>query len=163
MFAPEAAQWFGDRFVSLDLDCVIVGDLRSVWDKPDDFVIWGDTSPHTRYNASMIMMTAGSRPKVWTTFDPTRSPRQSREAGQFGSDQGWISTCLGHGERKFTTRDGVFSFRNHVNRDHVFNPSARGQLPPGARVVFFHGQIDPWVREVQERYPWIRRHYNIGN
>src|SRR6185295_20131723 len=39
LFGPEAAQLIGERFVMLDLDCVIVGDMRPVWDRPEDFVI----------------------------------------------------------------------------------------------------------------------------
>src|SRR5262245_54325564 len=37
MFASDAAEILGDRFVTLDLDCVIVGDMTSVWDRSEDF------------------------------------------------------------------------------------------------------------------------------
>ena len=42
--------------------------------------------------------------------------------------------CLGTGEAKWTARDGVYSFRNQIQP-----PRGKGALPPGARVVFFHG------------------------
>ena len=152
MFHPEAAQWFGERFVSLDLDVVITGDLTPLWHRSEDFVAWGDTNkqPGSHYNGSMILLTAGSRPHVWTDFDPVVSPQQSREARCWGSDQGWISYCLGGGEAKWSKRDGVYSFRNDLKQDR--------QLPADARIVMFHGNFDPWGA-VAQQLPWVRTHY----
>jgi hypothetical protein len=147
MFAPEAADTFGPRFVSLDLDTVITGDLVPLWDRPEEFVAWGDTNRGTPYNGSMILLTAGARPRVWQTFDPRDSPRKAKAAGCFGSDQGWISYCLGPGEARWGRADGVYSYRNDIKRS--------GRLPAGARIVFFHGRIDPWAREAQA-LDWVR-------
>lgn len=151
-FSKEASQLIGERFVSLDLDSVIVRDMAPVWDRPEDFVIWGDTSPRTPYNGSMFLLKAASRTRVWETFDPTISPRASRAAGYFGSDQAWIGKALGPNERKWSTKDGVYSFRNHIL-------PGGGTLPPGARVVFFHGKYDPWHKDIQHKYPWVAQHY----
>jgi hypothetical protein len=150
-FAPDAGDTFGGRFVSLDLDCVIVGDLTPLWLRPEPFVIWGDTAPRTRYNGSMYLLTAGARPQVWTDFDPTRSPLQAMTAGNFGSDQAWISYCLGPGETRWTAADGVYSYRNQIQPHH-------NVLPANARVVIFHGALDPWSREVR-RIPWVQEAY----
>lgn len=152
LFHPDAAQWFGDRFVSLDLDMVIMGDLRSLWNRANNFIAWGDTNPRTFYNGSMMLLSAGARPNVWTTFDPRTSPAEARAAGQFGSDQGWISHCLGRGEAKWTTADGVFSYRNHILKNQTRH------LPAGAKVVIFHGSVDPWSAKAQQ-LPWVRQHY----
>jgi len=150
-FAPDIGAVLGPRFVSLDLDCVIVGNMRPVWDRPESFVIWGDTNRRTLFNGSMVLMTAGARPQVWETFDPERSPVAARAAGNFGSDQAWISHCLGPGEKRWTQADGVYSFRNDIQR-------LGGRLPANARVVFFHGPQDPWDAEMG-RIAWIRQHY----
>jgi hypothetical protein len=152
LFHPDAAQWFGERFVSLDLDTVVVGDLGPLWDRPEDFVIWGDTARHTLYNGSMLLLRAGARAKVWTEFNPATSPRLAVRAGQFGSDQGWIGYCLGPGEVMWTAADGVLSFRNEILR-------RGGRLPAGARIVMFHGQYDPWSPKVQRSYPWVKEAY----
>ncbi len=152
MFSREAAELFGERFVSIDLDCVITGDLSRLWNRAEDFVAWGDTNPTTHYNGSMMMLRAGSRPQVWEDFDPIASPRQARAAGQFGSDQAWISHRLGPREAKWTTADGVYSYRVHMVR------TRRYELPTAARVVFFHGNTDPWSPSAQ-RLPWIKEHY----
>jgi len=154
LYAPEMADLIGPRFVALDLDMVITGDLRPLWNRPEDIVLYGDTNPKTYYNGSMMLQTAGCRRQVWETFDPKTSPRRALDAGQFGSDQGWIGYCLGPNEAKWTTRDGVFSYRNHIRhqRDH--------RLPDGARVVVFHGEIDPWSPRAQ-RLDWVRDHYGV--
>lgn len=156
MFHPEIASVLGQRFVSLDLDVVIVGELWSLWDRPEDFVAWGDTNPQpgSHYNGSMILMTAGARPQVWTDFDPAVSPALAKQAGAWGSDQGWISYKLGRGEARWSKADGVYSYRNHIQA----NPE---HLPDNARLVVFHGRVDPWSAEVAH-LPWVRDHYTQG-
>lgn len=151
MFHPEIAQTFGQRFVSLDLDVVITGDLTPLWDRTEDFVMTGDTNPRTHYNGSMVLMTAGARPQVWTKFDPVESPRAARAAGHFGSDQGFISYLLGPNEKKWTTADGVYSFRNHLQPKGC-------ALPTDAKVVIWHGEHDPWSA-FGMRIEWVRQHY----
>lgn len=152
-FSAEAADLLGPRFVSLDLDCVITGDCAPLWDRPEDFVIWGNTARGTPYNGSMWLLRAGTRRKVWDDFHPVDSPARARAHGYIGSDQAWIATCLGPGEARWTTEDGVYSWRLHVKK-------AGGDLPGDARIVFFHGREDPWVPAVQAKYPWIPRHYS---
>lgn len=151
MFHPDAAQWFGERFVWLDLDTVITGDVTSLWQRPEAIVLWGDTNPTTFYNGSMGLMTAGARPQVWTDFDPVVSPMRAKAAGQFGSDQGWISHCLGRGEAMWTTADGVYSFRVHMKQ-------RAATLPANARIVMFHGSTDPWSPAAQT-LAWVHDHY----
>lgn len=152
MFHPDAAQWFGPRFVSLDLDVVITGDLTPLWNRPEDIVLWGETNkrPGSHYNGSMILLRAGSRPQVWTDFDPIKSPVRSVAAKAWGSDQGWISCRLGGREAKWTKADGVYSFRNDLKQEHP--------LPKDARIVMFHGATDPWAIPAQ-RLRWVREHY----
>jgi hypothetical protein len=151
-FRPDIGAVFGSRFVMMDLDLVITGDLQPLFDRPEDFIIWGDTNPNTFYNGSLVLMRAGARSKVWETFNPKTSPIASKAAGHFGSDQGWISHCLGPDEPKWSTEDGVYSFRKHLF-------GRRGGLPPNARVVVFHGRNDPWDPVIVRANPWIREHY----
>lgn len=152
-FSAEAAALIGERFVSVDLDCVITGDVRPLWDRPDDFVIWGDTNPTTPYNGSMWMLRAGSRRKVWDTFDPKRSPRIGLAKRYFGSDQAWIAACLGPNEKRWTRSDGVYSYRNEI-------APKGGALPADARIVFFHGRHDPWHSDIQAKHAWVREYWS---
>lgn len=151
-FHPDIAAVFGSRFVSLDLDTVVTGDLTPLWDRSEDFVIWGDTGPKSRFNGSMFLLSAGSRPQAWNDFDPLTSPRLAMAAGFWGSDQGWLSYCLAGDEAKWSTADGVRSFRNEIY------PNG-GRLPEGTRIVFFHGSHDPWMPTLQAKFPWLRQHY----
>jgi hypothetical protein len=151
-FDPTLRHVLGPRLVSLDLDCVILDDLRPLWDRPEDFVGWaGTTKPVTAFNGSMWLLTPGKRSKVWTDFNPAYSPGLAKRAGFYGSDQAWLSYVLGTGEARWSTRDGVFSYRLHV-------APQRGRLPDNARIVFFNGKCDPWSPEVGG-LDWIRAHY----
>ena len=152
-FAAEAREWFGPRYVSFDLDTVITGDLAPLLDRDEEFVIWNETDwPETQfYNASLWLHTPGTRARVWAEFNPKTSPRDAYRAGGRGGDQAWISYVLGPGEAVFTPDDGVISYRRHVEAHD-------GVLPAHARVVNFHGRVDPWSPAAQ-RLPWVREHY----
>lgn len=137
LFHADAAQWFGPRFVSLDLDIALTADMAPLWDRPEDCVLLRDPLYPDQYNGSMVLLTAGARPHVWSDFRPDTSPARARAAGKRGSDQGWISYCL-PGEATWTTADGVYSYRKDIM-------PRRGALPAGARMVSFHGHIKPWT------------------
>lgn len=152
VFSHEARELIGPRFVSLDLDVVITGDMRPIWDRPEDFVIWGDTAKGTPYNGGMFLLRAGTRPQVWEKFDPVRSPMLGKRHGYVGSDQAWIATCLGSKEPKWSKADGVYSYRNEIA------PNG-GKLPEDARIVLLHGRHDPWDADILAKHAWVREHY----
>lgn len=145
MFAPEAGLEFGPRFVSVDLDCIITGDLRPLWDRDDDVMLWRDPFYPAQANGSMLLLRAGSRPQVWERFDPDRSPQIARGAGFMGSDQAIISWMLPSAP-KWTQDDGVYSYRI----------DCKGGLPKDARIVFFHGKPK---QDAPGLPAWIAEHY----
>lgn len=151
LFARTTQRWLGDRFVCLDLDCVILKDMRPLWDRTEDFVIWKSSTNGNPYNGSMFMHRAGTREEVWMNFDPDRTPSATRAAGFYGSDQAWLALCLGPNEATWGSADGVLSFRSDLNY------GAR-PLPPDARIVFFHGKGDPWESQAQ-RIPWVKENW----
>ena len=152
-FSPEFEEIAGRRFVSIDLDTVITGDLSPLFNRPEDFVIYASVQAKNAYCGAMFMMTAGSRRQVWDQFDPSTSPRLSNAAGHNGSDQGWIEYILGRNEATWTAADGIFAYRWDCLKDR------RGGLPPNCRMVAFHGQFDPWSEIAQAQSPWIKDHY----
>lgn len=157
LFSRQARETFGDRIVQIDLDAVITADIAPLIDTPEEFRAWGDTNRAGGYNGSFIVMNAGTRPQVWELFDPIKSPQASRAADCIGSDQGWISCCLGKDtEAKFRQADGVYSFQNDMLKSPLRNP---GDLPANARIVFFHGNTDPWSPAAQ-RLAWVNQHYH---
>ena len=153
-FSGEMRELIGPRFVSIDLDVVVVRDLTPVWNRPEDFIIWGPDGRRTPYNGSMWMMNAGAREKVWTRFNenPEKAVSRARGAGFYGSDQAWMCYALGPSENRWKAQDGVYSYRMHLKNN-------RGLLPPDARMVFFEGHYDPWNKVTQQSCPWIKDHY----
>jgi hypothetical protein len=149
-FAPDIGDVLGPRFVSIDLDCVILGDLRPLWNRPEPFVGLQGTHARNVLNGSMFMLTAGAKPHVWQDFCPKNSPALARSKGYYGSDQAWMSFCL-RGEPRWSYEDGVFVYRLHV-------VPAGGKCPEGARIVFFAGKKDPWSPDCQQ-LDWVREHY----
>jgi hypothetical protein len=151
VFAKNAGEWLGERFVVLDLDVVITGDLSPLWLRSDPFIIWKSQTAGNFYNGSMFMLDAGARPRVWEDFDPVISPRLTKQAHLYGSDQAWIAYALGGRESTWGPEDGVYSMRNNV-------APGGGKLPENARIVFFHGRGDPW-EPAQQKLPWVAKNY----
>lgn len=148
-FSEDAGEWLGcDRLMSIDLDCVITGDITPLTRRTEDFVIFGDTAKGTPYNGSLWLLKAGSRPQVWNAFDPEASPLQTKAMNIIGSDQAWIAACLGPNEAKFGTQDGIYSYARDVKANG-------GTLPADARIVFFIGPYDP----ARCLFPWAEKHY----
>jgi hypothetical protein len=172
------SRWFaekaGEKFVVLDLDAVITGDLRPLWDRDEDFLIWRPGHQRIPLCGSMFMLRAGAHQEIWDKFDHMISPRLSNAAGFRGSDQAWITYCLGRDTPGWTTADGVYGFKDHLckglrNRPNIVLPRnlkpkhppgpEYGALPADARIVMFTGRPDPWDREAQMLAPWIKEHY----
>lgn len=150
MFEPDAARYFGERFVSIDLGVVIVGDLVPLWDMPEDFVAYRDPLFPAQYCGAMMLLRAGARPYVWQAFDAIRSPVIAKHNGFRGSDQAWISYAAPFA-RTWSREHGVCSYAKDIRRQG-------GALPEDARLVIFHGAAKPWSDEPQ-RLAWIREHY----
>jgi len=161
---------FGPRFISVDLDVVITGNIDNILDFQEDFRIWGDRyRRRTPYCGSLWGMRAGSREKVWTSFkdSPSQAIQTAKAKGYVGTDQAHISTVLFPNEATWGTDDGVFNFNTQIRRTpRMVYKDARGEiltidkrkgdLPPGCRIVFFNGKYDPSQDQLQKSYPWIR-------
>lgn len=153
-FAPEMRDIIGPRFVSLDLDVLLCDDVAPVWNRKEDFIIWGEDNRRTPYNGSMWMMNAGARRQVWDRFiqKPAYILDRARASGFYGSDQAVMCYVLGREEARWTSRDGVFSYRMH-------SKLSGGRKPDGARIVFFEGSYDPWTLAPQKKHEWIKENY----
>jgi hypothetical protein len=134
MFRPDAADVFGERFVSMDLDCVVYDSLDPLFDVDVDFKMYRGTNRKRPYNGSLLMMRAGARPQVYRHLTPLAL---RNAASQYvGSDQAWISSVLGAGESTWGPEDGVHAYRSRWNT-----------TPP--RLMFFLGNPKPWDVEPQ--------------
>jgi hypothetical protein len=153
-FCKTMREVIGPRFISLDLDVCITGDVTPVFQRREDFLIWGVRGRRTPWNGSMWMMDAGARDHVWTRFNenPDKAVVKARGAGYYGSDQAWMNYVLGPDENNWSDKDGVYSFRMNIK------PNG-GHLPPDARIVFFEGHYDPWSPATQKICPWVTEYY----
>lgn len=143
MFSPEAADVFGKRFACIDLDMVVMGNLDKILGCTDDFRMLESPSQQIRpYNGSLIVMDAGARPQVYTKFNQKNAEIACENF--VGSDQAWISHCLGWGEKTFTYDDfGVaFLTRTRLKRfRHIEADEANIVLGffPGKPKFFMNG------------------------
>lgn len=131
LFRPEIAEILGPRFVSIDLDCVIVADITPLFQRDEDFVIWQHPVFMGRYCGSMFMMDSGARAQI------ADAPRV-RDRKFPGTDQEVISNLLPD-EAVWTAEDGVHT-----------KLMIRDKLPRNARIVFYPGPRDPST----DKCPW---------
>lgn len=150
VFSKEAGKLFGDRFVCIDLDCVIVSDCTSLFDRKEDFII-NSYNPTTgdkidqHYNGSMFMLNAGARSELWNDFNEKVTPQAlENNPNCIGTDQAWIRHRLGKGEARWGNDDGVYEARQIGH-----------YLLPSAKIVFFSGRRDP----SQNQFKWVGKHW----
>jgi len=188
MFKPEMADVISPRFVHVDLDCVITGDLTPLWDRKEDAVFWDSGFFWAPYNGSMTLMTAGARRQVYDKFDPARTPKAALDKGLVGTDQAVVAHILGIGQPTWNDeRDGVWAFRQlgytgdkeRENRRQEREQRRRERrredaerearrdarqvakkaLPTNCRIVFFPGALKPHDVEVFRSFHWVRKNY----
>jgi len=145
LWAPEMAEVLGPRFVHLDLDGVVCGDLRPLWNRPEDVVMWADPQGRWPYIGATFLCNAGARPEVWTDFNPAKSPILAACKGYQGSDQAWLSYRIPN-EARWTQADGIY---RQLPRQLAIKPD-------NARVVFTTGIRPPWDADVG----WIKEHWH---
>jgi hypothetical protein len=158
MFRSDAADIFGDRFVSMDLDCVVGRSLDPLFDRPDDLVLFKGTSIDRPYNGSMMLIKAGCRSKVYNDFNQQAATKSGEKF--VGSDQAWLAMCLGWGEQTWAEHDGVYWYGSH------YKQFIRGRVSPSKgfrkpRLVFFPGKIKPWLLADFRSDKFITDNYRI--
>ena len=174
VFSPEFKDILGNnRFVTMDIDCVITNDITPLLNRDDDFIIWAEEWRKWVYCGSMWMMNCGAREKVWAGFNPIDYPVNKNGKYSGGTDQKRINNVLyKNGENTWSSMDGVYSFITdiqkrekgqikitHYGKRKVYG-SKTGDLPKNARIVFFNGKVDPSNKELQKEYPWILQHWH---
>jgi len=150
----------GKRIAYIDLDCVITGSLDPVFDRIEDVVLWrnpnyGIKNRRGRYNTSIMLLDAGTRPHLYDTFNPAKHPQELRK-NLGGTDQAWVSTQLSTTDEAYwTDDDGVYG----AGRLKDIAPGVRTTLPDNARIVFFPGPREPGMPEIQKIHPWIKDYF----
>lgn len=159
MFAPAAWKTFGDRFLCMDLDCCVFGNIDHIVGTGEEFKMMRGSNKNKRpYNGSLILMTAGCRPHVYTRFNQENAEKACNKF--IGSDQAWISYVLGWGEPTFDVKNDHVEFISDGNlRKYMGRGSARAEdvvmaFFPGNPKFFmdgtFHGASEEAI-EVMNR------------
>jgi len=195
MFSPEMREVLGPRFLHVDVDCVLVDDVTPLVQRPEPFVLMKldfKGSGRSLFNPSLILMDAGARADIWDAWsrDPGGLQRAALELTSF-SDMGVINYCLNAAHRfgkipkkidrsvewhkldpdtvpAWTVKDGVWKWRGSA-----WDVDKHPEIPPGARIIFFSGQIRPTKTEpmrfkricfppneqTHKEIPWLREHW----
>lgn len=163
-----AVALFGGPFISIDLDVVVTGPLDELF-RWQEFRIWQDTYRRfCPYCGSLWAMRPGARQKVWDVWhqDPGGWIDAVKRSRYVGTDQAFVSYLLyPNGAEVWTKEDGIYNFntqvrqcfKSTVKRRGVLTdiPGRTGELPEGAKLVFFNGKFDPSQKELQRQYDWI--------
>lgn len=144
-FSREFADIVGPRYASIDLDCVVTGNLDEILGRQEDFVIYRHPVRQSvdklqPYNASMWLMRTGSQAHVWEDFRGEKSlvelAKNPALSHFLQTDQGWIAYKIGPKAAGWTSDDGVIMWSYIVHKGLP--------LPDNAKIVFFNGRIKPW-------------------
>jgi hypothetical protein len=139
----------GDRILNLDLDLVVTGELDSLIERPEPFVILQgvNAANPNPYNGSIWSLTAGYRPDVWSDFSLEAAGRVPWYA--FPDDQAWFRAMIPEAGA-IGPSDGFYGFQKPGWPDGL-------DLPVNARAVAFFGRRDP---SQFESLPWVRTHWH---
>jgi hypothetical protein len=165
LWRRDAAKTYGERICSMDLDVVIRDDITPILTRPEDVVLFAGTAVKRPYNGSLLLLTAGARPKVYESFTPAKAEHASSIYA--GSDQAWISYALGWAEATYTAADGVHWWERQreaptaKDKPHLRawpNRQKRLERKIKPRMLFFPGRVKPWDHDVHG-LDWVADHY----
>lgn len=158
-FHPNGAAMIGERVLQLDLDTLVVGCLDSIVSRTDDLILWRNPARipwenpekpgRPYYNTSLVLHRCGTKPELWSEFNPNVHPRVIRD------DQWWLADQLGPNVPYVDGSDGVYRLaRREDKRTGVWGEA----LPENARVVTFPGSDGkPGDPAIRAENPWIER------
>lgn len=150
----------GLRILYLDLDTVVIGSLEAILARRERFLALEDFYRHPPEYARGL----GSGVMAWTAGDPmltgwyqefARDPETYMRACGYGGDQRYLETSLTIGAAwssltfwQDVVPAALVSYKVHC---------PGGKVPPGARVVCFHGRPKPWHVPALETPAWANR------
>ncbi len=151
----------------LDLDVVIVDDITPFFEQPGDFLIIHDWKrPHRiTGNSSVYRFELGGHPQVLEQFRVEHDAVRER----LRNEQAWLSEVLHEqGRLSYWPAAWCASYKYHCVPRWPLNYVATPAIPAGARILVFHGVINPpdalvgtpwrWRRFARPA-PWIAQHW----
>lgn len=157
-FSNQMRAMVGDRFVCMDLDMIITGDITSLLTREEDFVYYrmrGSDGSGWRMNNGMYMMNAGARNHIWEIFKDAPKASMEKRVGP-GTDQGWTNFCVQklHPQKYYDAYweqgvDGIYDMRQDIIE------TGRTTLPNDCKILMWPGPRDPQQKQFREKYKFI--------
>lgn len=158
MWRKDIGEFLGDRIFYLDLDVVITGNIDAIAGRQEPIVLYHNPNyhmggPRAFYQGSVQLFNAGVWPSIYDNFVEFRKIANWRFGG---AEQALLSEALPWNLPYWDQNDGIYGAGRlgDWNKEGVTH-----ELPEDARIVVFPGNREPSQKEVQERAPWIKRHY----
>jgi hypothetical protein len=151
----------------LDLDVVIVGDITPFFEHPGEFLIIKDWKRPWRVtgNSSVYRFRIGAHDDVLQHF----IRHQASVRGRHRNEQEYLSHAMRErGRLAYWPADWCRSYKYHCITRWPTNYWRAPVIPPGARIIVFHGEVNPpdalagrrnrrW-RRVRPA-PWVAEHW----
>jgi hypothetical protein len=151
----------------LDIDIVIVDDITPFFELPGDFLIIHDWKRPWRVtgNSSVYRFQLGAHADVLAKFRAEAAAMRD----QFRNEQAYLSDVLHkQGKLRYWPKDWCASFKYHSIATFPLNYFVAPSIPKGARIIVFHGVVNPpdalagrsmgnWRRALAT--PWIAEHW----
>ncbi|MEP7281973.1 MAG: glycosyltransferase [Rubrivivax sp.] len=130
------------RALFMDLDVVIVGDVTPFFEAPGDFLIIKDWKRPWRVtgNSSVYRFEIGAHVDVLQHF----VEHQAEVRAQHRNEQEYLSHALhAQGKLHYWPAGWCRSFKYHCIPRWPSNYWRAPTVPPGTRIVIFHGEVNP--------------------
>ncbi len=151
----------------LDLDVVIVDDITPFFEVPGDFLIIHDWKRPRRItgNSSVYRFELGTHPEVLERFRAEHETIRAR----LRNEQAWLSEVLHQqGQLGYWPAAWCASWKYHCIPRFPLNFFTAPAVPQGARIIIFHGVVNPpdaiagrsmgnWRRTPAA--PWLDEHW----
>lgn len=150
---------FGERFISIDLDCIITSNIDELLQREEDCTIWsptkGDYSRRTvDYCGSFWQLKAGACSEVYDSFNPALLMVNHKGVYAGGTDQKHISNNLS--AATYSKVDGLYNFIPDIVMP------GKTELSENCRIVFFNGPYSPDDPAIAEVFPWVAENYPLA-
>jgi hypothetical protein len=152
----------------LDLDVVITDDITPFFEQPGEFLIIHDWKRPWRItgNSSVYRFELGAHADLLAEFRATHEQVRQR----LRNEQAFLSEVIHRqGKLQYWPADWCRSFKYHCIPRWPLNWWQAPTVPPGTRIVIFHGEVNPPDALAGRRNrrwrgmlpaPWIAQHWH---
>lgn len=141
-FSPEGREVLGD-FMSVDLDCRIVGNINHILSRDEEFLIAKGDFARNGYSGSLWCVN-GKGPNLWDKLEKRVVNHACDKYA--GSDQAVIRYLIPDAPLITPEDDGVYHYHYMVREKMDLS-----EPPPNLKIMFFAGR----KKEEDVKLPWL--------